>query len=433
MAKLIAAMVSTGLLLFAYPEPDETETDGTPKMTRGSNTSRSLDRPPQTSEPCDPRIVTLQASGGPNWWGQRKYSGGGVSTALVVNGSVYLVDMADGIGAQWAAAGLEGTPRADKLQRLRAAFVTHMHTDHISGLPVLMAQGSNPAPIAGGAGAPSPMYGPFAVEPGMPPPGAPPGASAGRGGIVEVFAAQELALAVDLRVPPRSFLKPVAIELPADVARVASPAQPFPPMAPFLVHRDDSVSVYATLVNHFYPSFAYRFDLASGQSVVISGDTNRDTNGNLERLAKGADVLLLEVFLGTPLRFAVDALATAFPSVPHLRVTYTGVDRPLGPETEIALFRVIQEAITNALKHSGAAEIEVELVYEPDFVHVVISDNGQGSDAFICGNGIRGMRERMSSIGGTLTIEGRSEAGGWRVAAAVPISRGGSIRSSPHR
>lgn len=63
------------------------------------------------------------------------------------------------------------------------------------------------------------------------------------------------------------------------------------------VYVDDLVSVTYRYVNHYqdYPAFAYRFDTKYGSSVVFSGDTGADTNGNLESLAYGADILVHEV------------------------------------------------------------------------------------------------------------------------------------------
>jgi ribonuclease BN (tRNA processing enzyme) len=69
-----------------------------------------------------------------------------------------------------------------------------------------------------------------------------------------------------------------------------------PAMAPFEVFHDENVRVTAILVDHHqvFPAFAYRFDTADG-SVVFSGDTGHDTNGNLQKLAAGADILVHEV------------------------------------------------------------------------------------------------------------------------------------------
>jgi len=88
--------------------------------------------------------------------------------------------------------------------------------------------------------------------------------------------------------------KPWDIPLPVSVADPNN--DPCPAMDPFEVYHDDQVRVTAILVDHHqvFPAFAYRFDTDDG-SVVFSGDTGADTNGNLEKLADGADVLVHEV------------------------------------------------------------------------------------------------------------------------------------------
>jgi ribonuclease BN (tRNA processing enzyme) len=103
-----------------------------------------------------------------------------------------------------------------------------------------------------------------------------------------------------------------------------------PAMEPFEIYRDDLVRVTAILVDHHqvFPSFAYRFDTADG-SVVFSGDTGPNTNGNLQRLADGADILVHEVIdrawidqkFGTPeLGSQMDALKT------HMLQSHTTID-----------------------------------------------------------------------------------------------------------
>lgn len=307
---VVAATTTTGCSSDEDTHPDQPLEDDS--IEDGAGDGEADDG---VGDDCRARVITLQASGGPNWWGLPNYSGAGVSTALLIDGFVYLVDAADGIAGKWGDAGLNGSPNAEKLQQLRAAFITHMHTDHISGLPVLMAQGTNPAQP--GAGGPLPVYGPFSVEDtGPAPPGAPPGAGGGtRSGVEEFFAQLQQALSVDLRADPRSFLTPINITLPESVEGEASSATPYPAMDPFVVYEDENVLVTATLVNHFYPSFAYRFDTEFG-SVTISGDTARDTNGNLERLARGSDYLLLEVILDDE-EFGVSFLDDLYGPPPH--------------------------------------------------------------------------------------------------------------------
>lgn len=97
----------------------------------------------------------------------------------------------------------------------------------------------------------------------------------------------------------------------------------------------------------------------------------------------------------------------------------------LDAEVKIALFRVAQEALANAHRHSGARHATVTLRATADDVRLIVSDDGQGfavpedmDEAATLGVGIPGMRARLHQIGGWLTIQ--SDAGGTVVMAAVP-------------
>jgi NarL family two-component system sensor histidine kinase LiaS len=82
-------------------------------------------------------------------------------------------------------------------------------------------------------------------------------------------------------------------------------------------------------------------------------------------------------------------------------------DRALPLEIERSLFRIVQEALANAVRHSGAHTVEISLVYDAGSVQVRISDDGRGFDASQpqSGMGLRSMRERAEALGGTFTIE----------------------------
>ncbi len=95
------------------------------------------------------------------------------------------------------------------------------------------------------------------------------------------------------------------------------------------------------------------------------------------------------------------------------------------PEVEITLFRVIQEAITNILRHSGASMVEVRLAIKNSTIIATVADNGTGFDveaAFEAPDswGLRGIRERLTVVGGELDIE--SKAGyGTRIEVRIPL------------
>jgi signal transduction histidine kinase len=113
-------------------------------------------------------------------------------------------------------------------------------------------------------------------------------------------------------------------------------------------------------------------------------------------------------------------------------VTFTATALPaLGPRVEAALYRVAQEALHNALRHSGAAGIRVTLSKTTHRVVLEVSDNGRGfvPGAPSNGLGLASMRERASSVGGALTI--RSGEAGTRVLMTVPVKAGGERWHGP--
>jgi signal transduction histidine kinase len=89
-----------------------------------------------------------------------------------------------------------------------------------------------------------------------------------------------------------------------------------------------------------------------------------------------------------------------------------GSVRSLPPSLSAELLRIAQEALTNALKHSGAAAVTVLLDYEPAGVCLSVVDDGRGFDAATVdgGFGLTSMRERAEKIGGSLVVS--SEPGG---------------------
>jgi PAS domain S-box-containing protein len=93
----------------------------------------------------------------------------------------------------------------------------------------------------------------------------------------------------------------------------------------------------------------------------------------------------------------------------------TEVKTSVAPEIGLCLFRVLQEALHNASKHSGARRVAVELREDSGDIHLVISDSGRGFDSETAmqgrGLGLASMRERVRLVNGTITIESTLEGG----------------------
>jgi signal transduction histidine kinase len=160
---------------------------------------------------------------------------------------------------------------------------------------------------------------------------------------------------------------------------------------------------------------------------------------NAARLARGA---LTELLQSLDALSAVEATASAGPGLEleglvemarlagvHLEVRVEGRRAPLSPAVELALHRVVQEALTNALKHAPGCDVTMMVRYGPHGMDVDISNQdlepagrppSTGPDGH--GRGLPGMRERIESCGGRLQWERRH--GRFRVHAQVPVLDG---------
>ncbi|MDC0766720.1 sensor histidine kinase [Streptomyces sp. HD] len=106
-------------------------------------------------------------------------------------------------------------------------------------------------------------------------------------------------------------------------------------------------------------------------------------------------------------------------------LTVEGTPRPLAPGIELCAYRVVQEALTNVLKHAPGASAEVRLRYEPRQVIVSVTDDGEGVIPARVrtggGHGLIGMRERAKLYGGQISI-GPRDRGGFAVRLTLPTS-----------
>jgi signal transduction histidine kinase len=102
-----------------------------------------------------------------------------------------------------------------------------------------------------------------------------------------------------------------------------------------------------------------------------------------------------------------------------VRLIVSGFIAPLDPGVELAAYRIVQEALTNARRHAPGAAVDVELRYTDDAVWLRIRDNGPGPSVAAAGHGLLGMRERAVAAGGSLRC-GAAAGGGFLIEATLP-------------
>jgi len=165
----------------------------------------------------------------------------------------------------------------------------------------------------------------------------------------------------------------------------------------------------------------------------VTGSADKEALASIEQSAR--DTLAeLNRLLGV-LRKTGDAPLTPQPTLADadtllkpardagLRATLKTIGEPraLPAAVELSAYRIVQEAVTNVLKHANASRVEVTVDYRPEAIMLAISDNGAGSDQNeSSGHGLIGMRERVELFGGDLTTES-SSLGGFTVRATLPV------------
>jgi signal transduction histidine kinase len=111
-----------------------------------------------------------------------------------------------------------------------------------------------------------------------------------------------------------------------------------------------------------------------------------------------------------------------------------GEPSELPEAASLCAYRIVQEALTNTIKHAGATGAEVGLRYASDALEVSVRDDGHGGAGQVngtgSGHGLIGMRERVALFGGEVEA-GPAPAGGYQVIARLPLSLAGSARSEP--
>jgi signal transduction histidine kinase len=125
----------------------------------------------------------------------------------------------------------------------------------------------------------------------------------------------------------------------------------------------------------------------------------------------------------------VDGAREASGSV--VRLIMSGQAARLDPGVELAAYRIVQEALTNARRHAPGAAVDIELRYADDALRLRIRDNGPGQTArYHAGHGLLGMRERAAAVGGSLQT-GDAGGGGFLVEAELPAKAPDALTGTP--
>lgn len=145
----------------------------------------------------------------------------------------------------------------------------------------------------------------------------------------------------------------------------------------------------------------------------------------LQEVRQSVATLRTDPLQGKSLKGAIAALIEDFRVTTAIEPTCTiHLDNPLPPEILATVYRILQEALTNIIRHSNATEINIQVFDYSEGLHMLVKDNGQGFDPEqnSTGYGIQGMRERTVALGGRFNLF--SELGsGCLITIQIPLVR----------
>jgi signal transduction histidine kinase len=150
----------------------------------------------------------------------------------------------------------------------------------------------------------------------------------------------------------------------------------------------------------------------------------------LREVRQSVAVLRYDPLQGQSLEQAIASLVKDFHRttgiVPNCRICLSS---PLLSDVSIAIYRIVQEALTNIHKHSGATQVIVHLQTKLATVYLLVEDNGRGfkPEQNTTGFGLQGMRERTLALGGQFEIDSAQEVG-CRITASFPLAKDSIIK-----
>ncbi|MFF4020276.1 sensor histidine kinase [Streptomyces sp. NPDC001843] len=223
----------------------------------------------------------------------------------------------------------------------------------------------------------------------------------------------------------------VEAELREEAARAAERSRISAEMHDVLAHRLSLLALHtgvlATRRDTLPAPVAERLGLLRTTSVEALSDL-RDVLGAL----RGPDAAQADPALTPVMRDVRELVDEARAAGQDIELVTDGLPERTSTTHRLAVYRVVQEALTNARKHADGAEVTVRLDYRPPatLVEVTNPPGTPRTDTPGSGYGLVGLRERVTALGGDLSA-GPAGAGAWRLAARIPHPRDGQ-NGTPH-
>jgi signal transduction histidine kinase len=187
---------------------------------------------------------------------------------------------------------------------------------------------------------------------------------------------------------------------------------------------------------------------AADHALASAEETGRQSLGELRRILKilrsaDASIEAASTRDGTAANGDGTGVADPLPSLGDLdrliegfrdaglpvELEITGEQPDISASVGLAVYRVVQEALTNVVRHANAAEAKVSVLYSPEAINVWVEDNGRKPTGPAAragarpadGHGLVGMRERVVAAGGVLEVGPKPDGQGWQIHARLPV------------
>jgi signal transduction histidine kinase len=162
-------------------------------------------------------------------------------------------------------------------------------------------------------------------------------------------------------------------------------------------------------------------DVGDGNTCTASFDSALATlDDSMNEMRRVAHHLMPDALSRFGLKSAISDFCDTFPAA---NFVWYGSEQRLDPKLETVAYRIIHELIHNAVKHSGASQILVQIVQEPDRIALTVQDNGCGFNpsAVTAGMGLTNIRTRVASFGGNLFVDAAPGAG-TEITVELPVN-----------